>query len=82
MAKLKPFKIGQNHVVVAHNRKEALEVLADDTDYSKSELNCFEIEDMSNRLDMEMLDQEGKAEGTLGERVARLSEPQYLFEWL
>lgn len=46
-------------------------MLVDNCDYSKTNIANFDIEDLSNRLDMEV------RRNTWW--IARLSEPQYLF---
>jgi len=81
MTELKPYQVGENDIVVAQNPEQALDLLAEQSAWTKEEMSDFEVEDLSNRLTMKLFDEEGKEDGTLGDWVSKVSEPQYLFGW-
>lgn len=81
MTELRPYQVGENDIVVAFNPDQALDLLAEQSAWTKEEMSDFEVEDLSARLTMKLVDEEGKEDGTLGDWVSKINEPQYLFGW-
>lgn len=81
MAGLKPYQVGENDIVVAHNPTQALSLLAEQCAWDSTEIADFDVEDLGERLTMVLQDEEGESAGTLGDWVAKITKPQYLFGW-
>lgn len=77
---LKPYQVGENDIVLAENEQKAIEFLKE---YS----GCFDkdeqldVEDLSPRLDMKLMSEDGEFFSTLGDYIADMKEPQYVVGW-
>jgi hypothetical protein len=79
--KLTPYQVGENDIVVAYNPKQALELLVEYCDYEAGDWEDFEVEDISYKLDVMILDEEGAVIETLRDCIKRISAPEYLYGW-
>jgi hypothetical protein len=78
---LKPFKVGDNDMVLAHDSDQALEILMATAGYSKEDVEDFAVDDLSTHLDMKLSDEDHNFITTLGHYISSLEKPQYLFGW-
>ena len=78
---LKPYQVGENDIVAAYTEEQAMSLLLEKCAWNKEECADFDIEDLSGKLDMKMMTEDGVVIETLGDWMERLLEPQYLFGW-
>jgi hypothetical protein len=78
--KFKPYQVGDNDIVLAENEQQAREIFVDEWS-GDIEMDEFEVEDLSSRLDMQFHCEDGKPSCTLGDYIKDLKEPQYIVGW-
>lgn len=75
---LKPFA-GEYDMIAAYTAEEASQILMTEFGYDEDE---SEVQDVSNRLEKHVLDEEGQSTGTLQEYIDGCKGvPQYLYGW-
>ncbi|KZN63332.1 hypothetical protein [Pseudoalteromonas luteoviolacea] len=77
--KLRPFKVGENDIVLATNESEAVQLLHDYTGLCEHDVG--DVEDLSEQLDIKLKTEDGKFLSTLGDYIADMKEPQYIVGW-
>ena len=77
---LTAYQVGDNDIVLAESEQQAREIFVHEWD-GGIEIDEFEVEDLSLRLDMKLHSEDGKAWRTLGDYIKNLKEPQYLLGW-
>lgn len=81
MNNLKPYQVGDNDIVLAMNEENAKQVFFDYCGEQLDPIDEMEVDDLSNRLEMKLVDEDGKLIDTLGDYINGLDEPQYLLGW-
>ncbi|WP_149983306.1 hypothetical protein [Pseudoalteromonas rhizosphaerae] len=78
---LKPYQVGENDIVLAFNEQSAKQVLCDYCDWDIDD--PFDVEDLSNRLDMKFQDEEGNFLYTLKTLIEQDQDQgeRYLTGW-
>lgn len=76
---LKPYQVGENDIVLAENKSQAVKILHKLT--ALDEHDVGEVDDLSSRLDMKLLTEDGEFLCTLGDYIADMKEPQYVVGW-
>ncbi len=78
--KLKPYQVGENDIVLAESEEKAVALLKE---YS----GCFDeddqldVEDLSPRLGMKLMSEDGEFFSTLGDYIVDMKDPQYVVGW-
>lgn len=78
---LKPYQVGDNDIVLAKNKGSAIQLLADYCGFDSDEMTDDKVEDLSERLDMQLMEEDGELMCTLGEFIKDMKEPQYIVGW-
>lgn len=79
---LTPYQVGDNDVVVAYSKENAIKLLCDFSSCNEEfEFMEDDVEDLTYKLDEVLKDKEGGDFGTLREWVHMYSKPNYLYGW-
>lgn len=84
--KLKPYQVSENDVVAACDAEQALQVFnefigADESDVNSWLSKDFKVKDLSNKLDVMLVDENDNQLCTLAELMADIKQPKYLYGW-
>lgn len=78
---LKPFQVGENDIVIAKDEAHALKVFNDEVGSDMFEPELADVTDLSDQLNISLVDEDGEHQCTLGSYIKNIKEPQYLLGW-
>ena len=79
MNKLIAYQVGDNDIVAAYSKGQAVQILSDYCGFDSDEMSNDEVEELS--LDLKLQDEEGNFMQTLGDLMKTIDKAEYLVGW-